>query len=249
MIGIFDSGSGGLTVYKEIRRMLPKADLIYLGDIANAPYGLKTQKELSILTKKLINKLVGLGANRIVSACNSISASVLAVEPLNILEMVGPTVKDLQKNKREIFLAATIATVESGIYQNSFKKVGKEITAISVPDLAGAIEFGKSNKDIDRIIRGIKSDILKERKTGKQILILGCTHYPLVMDRFEKIFEDTDIQIYNPAVAVAKEVKREMKEHGDGKNIFLVTKDSKIFKRFVLSQIGGKKILIKTIKT
>src|SRR5687767_11474091 len=110
MIGVFDSGSGGLSVLLEIRKRLPSVDVVYLGDIKNAPYGSKTREELGALTVMAVSRLLNEGADFIVSACNSVSASIvlpmleiLGVKPFEIVEMVGPTVKGL-KNKKGILL-------------------------------------------------------------------------------------------------------------------------------------------------
>src|SRR4051812_29736626 len=122
MIGIFDSGSGGLTVLKAIRDVLPSADVLYMGDIKNAPYGSRSREELSKLTVEAIKLLQARGANRIVSACNSVSASlavsifdIFSLDSTQLIEMVGPTVASFKGSNARILLCATPATVDSGI--------------------------------------------------------------------------------------------------------------------------------------
>lgn len=246
MIGIFDSGSGGLTVLKEIRKVRPMADIIYLGDIRNAPYGTKTREELGALTVTLVEKLLTEGATRIVSACNSVSSSIvlpmfsiLNISPVDMVEMVGPTVKAMRNEERPILLVATKATIESGIYQNNFRSVGKKISTMAMPELAGAIEFGVSDDEIETII---------EKYLGKVdvggILLLGCTHYPLVQDIFEKVIRKTGkkMEIYDPAVAVAKSVEG-WDEKGEGKMKFIITKDSSWFRKRVKDMFGDQIII------
>ena len=140
MIGVFDSGSGGLTVLKAIRERIPSTDVLYFGDIGNAPYGSRPRAELSRLTSKALRYLVSHGATRIVSACNSVSASLAVslfdtsdLTPDRLIEMVGPTVGYFRHADSRILLLATPATIESGIYQDGFAMIGKGIQAVRFP--------------------------------------------------------------------------------------------------------------------
>lgn len=256
MIGLFDSGSGGLSVLSEIRKLMPEVDVVYLGDIANAPYGSKTREELGALTGAAISRLLSEGATKIVSACNSVSASIvlpmlsiLSIKPFDMVEMVGPTVKSLKDEKRKILLVATPATIESGIYQQGFRSVGIEIATLPIPDLAGMIEFGASEKKIEAIIRRHLTDRTDgtNETNERELLVLGCTHYPLARNIFEKVLAGKDVEIYDPAVAVANEVKARMDEKGEGKLRFLITKDSAIFRGRVERLFGKSNTIIEAI--
>ena len=141
MIGIFDSGSGGLTVLRKMREVLPNADIVYFGDIANAPYGSKSRAELSALTVRAIQFLQSRGATSIVSACNSVSASlavslfdVLSLLPTQLVEMIGPTVAQFRNSDARIMLCATPATIQSELYQQAFQMVGVGAERLSVGD-------------------------------------------------------------------------------------------------------------------
>lgn len=254
MIGIFDSGSGGLSVLSEIRKLLPEADVVYLGDIKNAPYGSKSREELGALTAAAVSRLLSEGATKIVSACNSVSASIvlpmlsiLSVKPFDIIEMVGPTVKALRNEKMEILLTATPATIESGIYQQGFRSVGKDISTLAMPELAGAIEFGESEEEIEKIIRQNMTDRSDGSDKTNRLLVLGCTHYPLVKNIFEKVLEGRNIGIYDPSVAVAHEVSERMNEKGKGRTRFLITKDSSYFRNGVNEMFDQENIIIEVI--
>lgn len=238
MIGIFDSGSGGLTVLRAIRDVLPSSDVMYFGDIKNAPYGSKERDELSALTIRALEYLQKRGATSIVSACNSVSASLAIslfdafdLAPQELIEMVGPTVAYFRGSPARLLLCATEATVQSGVYQGAFKMIGKEVRAIAIPDLAGAIEFGRSAEEIERIIRDAFKDARAEEFDA---LVLACTHYPLVKDVFEKVLGPKVI-IFDPAEAVAERVERRFwpREAGYGKTTFVITKDSEPFRGFV----------------
>lgn len=229
MIGVFDSGSGGLTVLKAIREKLPKADIVYFGDIKNAPYGIKSIEELSDLTVHAIELLQREGADKIVSACNSVSAAIAASLadklPKQMIEMVGPTVGAFKDSDARILLVATPATIESEIYQNGFKMIGKEIVTLPIRDLAGAIEFGESDEKVEQIIRDSFNDI---DTSEFDTLILGCTHYPLVREIFARTLPA--LTIFDPATAVALRVATDMNEEGNGVIRFLISKDSEPFR-------------------
>jgi glutamate racemase len=232
MIGISDSGSGGLTVLKEIRKRLPKADIVYFGDIKNAPYGVKSSTELTLLTVQAIELLQKRGAQNIVSACNSVSATLAisstqtrVLAPKNLIEMVDPTVAAFKDSSAKILLVATPATIGAEIYQHAFRMIGKEIATVSIEKLAGEIEFGESERVLEHTIRnGLTMIDLDTPDT----LILGCTHYPFVRHIFERVVPH--MKAVDPAVAVAERVREQMNEEGNGTTTFLISKDSEPFR-------------------
>ena len=244
MIGLFDSGSGGLTVLKAVREALPTADVVYFGDIKNAPYGEKSREELSQLTVQALKLLQERGATSIISACNSVSASlavslfdIFSLAPAQLIEMVGPTVAALRNSNARILLCATPATISSDIYQQAFQMVGKQIATIAIPELAGAIEFGDlpnptESEKIEDIITKSFADISLE---NFDVLVLGCTHYPLALPIFQKVLAglapDHVMQLFDPAYAVAARARQLFwpREVGDGKTTFLISKDSAPF--------------------
>ncbi len=234
MIGIFDSGAGGLTVLREVRRRLPSADIIYFGDTKYAPYGSKTREEITLRTIEAIGELARHKATSILSACNSVSASLavslsmpLRFRMTGLSRWWGPTVAALRGERGRILLAATKATITSGIYQNAFHMLGKEVATMSIPELAGAIEAGASVEDQERIIREAFSTVSAD---SYDTLVLACTHYPLALALFEKILPGKDI--FDPADAVAARVAENWwpREAGNGKLSFLLSKDSPAFR-------------------
>lgn len=234
MIGIFDSGSGGLTVLRAIREQMPSADILYFGDIKNAPYGEKSHSELSELTIRAIELLQKRGAGSIVSACNSVSASLavslfdaLSLAPDHLIEMVGPTVNAFKNSPARLLLAATPATIDSEIYQNAFRMIGKDVETVAIPDLASAIEFDSSEEKIEQIIREAFRGV---QLNNFDVLILACTHYPLVTEIFERVLGP--VRLFDPALAVAERVKKQLwpREVGDGETHFIISKDSQPFR-------------------
>ena len=226
MIGVFDSGSGGLTVLAALRKRLPRADIAYFGDIKNAPYGEKSQDELARLTASGMRQLQKMGATELISACNTASASVLfgLVGHDRVLEMTRPLARAARKfaGKRSLLLA-TSATVSSRIYHDALEVI-VPLDALAIPGLAGAIEFGESSENIETMIR----DALSRAKGPYDIIVLGCTHYPLVRPIIERVAGERwpGVEIIDPADAVAEAAKSQFSGEGTGKSIFGISKDS-----------------------
>jgi len=245
MIGVFDSGSGGLTVLREIRKRLPDADIIYFGDIENAPYGNKSASEIATLIAMALRRLAAAGAADIVSACNSASVSVhsmpidlLRIGKFNVVEMVGPTVEALAPLHKKIVLLGTAATVRSGIYQKAFRDQGIAIEAVAVPELAGLIESGAPP---EKLLPVVHAAALHAAALGAEIVSLSCTHFPFVRDLFEEYLREAGsaAQVFDPAEAVAAEVARRFPADGNGTLHFLVSKESPVFKAHVRRLFAG----------
>ncbi|MFC1623583.1 glutamate racemase [Patescibacteria group bacterium] len=258
MIGIFDSGVGGLSVLKVLMEKAPYIDAVYFGDIKNAPYGIKTQDELKKLTIEGVKILLENGAKNILSACNSISAFMilddlkeLSDKPFRIMEMINPTVEEFKKYDN-LAIFATPATIEAGVYQKGFEKHGLKIKTFAIPELAGAIDFGKSEEEVEKIVEQAVS-----MATGVAIetALLCCTHYPFVKDKFENAFENSPrqglgekVQIFDPAEVVAKETIKKFNLQAQvsdtcgfkkGKIRFLISKDSSVFRKMVEENFWG----------
>ncbi len=233
MIGLFDSGSGGLSVLTALRKRAPRADVAYFGDIAHAPYGVRSPEELVELSRTGIKILKDMGAKEIVSACNSVSQSVLAgvAGDLPIIEMTKPTAKYMRSYAgKRVLLIATSATVNAGIYKKALADVCA-LDSLPIPELAGAIEFGASEGEVRKIIH----DAFQSRRNDQyDCILLGCTHYPLVRELIESeaaVFGS--VEIIDPAEAVAEEVIQRFNTEGSGTTRFLISKDSDTFRKRV----------------
>ncbi|MDB4991984.1 MAG: MurI3 [Parcubacteria group bacterium] len=249
MIGVFDSGSGGLSVVEVLRKKAPNADLLYFGDIANAPYGEKSAEELSALTKKGIEILEQNGATTLLSACNSVSNAVLAGAAHNLpyIEMSIPTASYLKQYAGKRFLLlATPATIESKLYTKAVDGA-VDINPLGIPGLAGAIEFNASDEDIKNMLIEVLSTRAGEKYDG---IILGCTHYPLVLRIIEPLVRAYfgTIEILNPAYPVADEVARTFDISGTGTMRFLVSKQSDAFEAKVRALFPDTPLTIEVLK-
>lgn len=238
MIGIFDSGVGGLTVLKALREALPSADVVYFGDTKNAPYGSRPRSELTALTVRGLKFLQDRGATNIVSACNSVSASLavslydaLSISPKQLIEMVGPTVAYCKGSNARIVLTATPATIESELYQNAFSMIGRDIETVVLPELAGAIERGADDASIRALIKAAFSNTSFSKG---DVLILACTHYPLVIEQFRDVL-GPDVSLLDPAYAVAERAQEQFwpQEVGNGATDFFISAESETFRSIV----------------
>jgi len=246
MIGIFDSGSGGLSVLKALREKNKDADVVYFGDIKNIPYGNRDKKEIEQLTIAGLKILKDHGVTHIINACNSMSAAmllstlrILDISPESIIEMIGPTVLHMKDEKGKIGLVATKVTVDSQGYQDGFRMVGKSINIYPNKTLVEAIESGLDTDVVSPIVEKILDDVSKD-KCDK--LILGCTHYPLVRDIFEKVLEengcDDSLELIDPAYFVVDQFRKDYSGKGTGQTQFILSEDSDYFRKKVV-ELGG----------
>jgi glutamate racemase len=238
MIGIFDSGSGGLSVLRAIRTRVPQSDIVYFGDLKNAPYGNKSREELGALTVLGIQKLIDAGATEIVSACNSVSVSIvlpmfeiLDIPRVNLIEMVGPTVSHFKGVEARVLVLATRATIESRAYQEGFHMIGVHADGLALPDLVPLIERNSNHEEMVPMVRAILEPCKTEQYTH---VVLGCTHFPLVRDVFERVLSDIGmrVEIVDPACAVADAVIARFDTRGTGRTDLMVSAESSAFMRF-----------------
>jgi glutamate racemase len=245
MIGIFDSGVGGLTVLRALRETLPSADVLYFGDTKNVPYGQKSRRDLAELSVAGLTLLHERGARNIVSACNSVSVSLavslfdtFSLGSAHLIEMVGPTVTYFKSSSARVVLAATVATVESDIYQSGFRMIGKDIETVAFEGLASAIEHAAPESEIEAIIReGFAGISLDENA----VVALACTHYPFALPCFRKVLGD-NILIFDPAYAVAERAEKLFwpQEAGGGTTRFLISADSAHFRALAAEVVGAE---------
>jgi glutamate racemase len=229
-IGLFDSGLGGLTVLKEIKNKSPNLNIFYFGDNLNAPYGQKSQEEIIELTRKAFKFLKKQKCQKIVTACNSVSAILtkeLAREAGygegDIIEMSEPTVQACsQKKIRNILILSTEATKKSGLYTEQFKKAKIESESLSINGLVDLIENNSSDLEKEKLIkRELKKDksIFAKIQNGEfKNIILACTHFPLSEGIFQKVFSEQARLVpnfINPAIFVAEEVFKKFGNSGE----------------------------------
>lgn len=224
IIGVFDSGFGGLSFMKELVKELPHYNYIYLGDTARVPYGNKPKKIVYKFTKQAVDFLFKNGCEIVIFACNTVSSDALRKIQQKYLPKYYPTKKVLgviipsvehaatkSKNKK-IGVMATQGTVKSGAFKREFLKINPKIKIFSkaCPLLVPLIETGKNNLETSQIIlqKYLQPLLIEEIDT----LVLGCTHYSFLEDRIKKIVGQK-VRVISGAKIISRKFKKYLQKH------------------------------------
>ena len=199
-IGVFDSGLGGLVIAKALMKVLPEYDYVYYGDTAHVPYGEKTPGRILAYTLDAMRFLIKQDCGLIIIACNTATAITLRylqkrfcpkeAPNVKILGVIIPTVEEALKNgENSIGVVGTPTTIRSDIYGVELRKIAPtvEVISLATPRLVPAIE----NNDFKTAEQAISE--YAETFKNTQALILGCTHYPLIKDLFQKELPHTHL--------------------------------------------------------
>ncbi|MFA6100009.1 MAG: glutamate racemase [Patescibacteria group bacterium] len=192
MIGLFDSGIGGLTVVKALLDKAPKADFVYLGDTARTPYGNKTQETVERYAKEDAEYVIKHGAQLVIVACNTASALALpklqeAFPDIPFIGVVKPATQAAAALGRErVGVIGTKATVNSGIYEKVVHKYESKAKIIQkvCPLFVPLVEEGMLDDQVTKIM--VKRYLTPLRQANVGSLILGCTHYPFLKDQIQR---------------------------------------------------------------
>ncbi|MFA6255445.1 MAG: glutamate racemase [Patescibacteria group bacterium] len=259
MIGIFDSGIGGLTVTREVLKQLPEYQLLYLGDTARLPYGNRSQELIYQFTEQAVDYLFKQGCELVILACNTASAEALRKIqqewlPKNypdrrVLGVIRPLAEEAIKVSRfgRIGVVGTRATISSEAYQRELRNQKSEIRVFSqaCPLLVPLIEEGwQKRPETMKILRNYLRP-LKQQKIDT--LILGCTHYPILLKQFQNGVGKS-IKVFDPAKVVAEKLKDYLARHPEIKkklvkgtnHRYLVTDMTEIFIQNAEAWLGQK---------
>ena len=207
-IGVFDSGVGGLTVFREIKKQIPNERIIYFGDTARVPYGSKSKETVTKYTRQIVNFLMTHEVKALVMACNTMSANSLdEIEKtisVPIIGVVKPGAEVAAKNTHNgrIGVIATEATIRSGMYERFIKEINPSLTVIgkACPLFCPLVEEGMLDDPVtDEIARRYLTELMDKDIDS---LILGCTHYPLLSPAIARIV-DKKVTLINPAKETA----------------------------------------------
>lgn len=218
-IGIFDSGIGGLTVLKEIVKRLPEEDIIYLGDTARVPYGIRSPETVLRYSFENTRFLFSKDIKLLVIACNTSSAvsleEIRKSVPIPVIGVILPgalTAVKTTKNKK-IGVIGTEATIKSNSYTKAIKDIDSDIEVYSLPCplLVPLVEEGWTE---GKIVKLIVKRYLKDLKKNKiDTLVLGCTHYPLLKGVIREVMGEK-VSLVDSAIETSIEVERVLKDRG-----------------------------------
>ncbi|MEK8023643.1 MAG: glutamate racemase [Candidatus Hydrogenedentota bacterium] len=219
MIGIFDSGIGGLTVMKRIAELLPRESIVYFGDTARIPYGPKSPAVVRRFSLEIGNYLVSLGAKVVVIACNTASSfglsALSATLPVPVLGVVGPGADAAAAASQtgRIGIIGTRGTVASEAYQNAILAIRRDakVFAAAAPLLVPLVEEGHLDDAFVDLALHRYIDPLLDKKIDT--LVLGCTHYPLLEERI-KAHVGSSVTVIDSALATARSLEDLLRESG-----------------------------------
>ena len=227
MIGIFDSGVGGLSVFREIRNILPQESYIYYSDSANCPYGTKSKEFIIGRAREITEYLISEGADIIVIACNTATAA--AIKTLRSeyqIPFIGmePAIKPAVAMTRTgtIGVLATAGTLTAEKYRDTREKFADDVKVMEHIG-QGFVELVENGKTSGNEAENTVSDSLRPLlEGGADVIVLGCTHYPFLTDVISKVSErlapGKGVTIINPAPAVARHLHDVMNERSLIKN-------------------------------
>ncbi len=258
-IGIFDSGVGGLTVASAVRQLLPGETIIYYGDTAHLPYGDKSPEAILYYSKKITDFLLKWNCKIILAACNTVSATVWdelctytgqRSIPVNVIDPVVSRITGIYPGST-YGIIGTKNTIASNAYPEKIKRLdpGAKVASMATPLLVPMIEEGFVNDDISDAI--IKTYLSREKLSDTRILVLGCTHYPIIRKQIASYY-DNRVEVVDSAMIVAGHIKNIL-EGGSmaspdrtGGDRFFVSDHTEYFGK-IAGMFFGRKISIEKI--
>lgn len=248
-IGVFDSGVGGLSVWREIVRQLPYESILYLADRAHVPYGNRSSREVLAYCDAICGFLINKGCKAIVVACNTASAVALqalrelhpSVPILGLEPAVKPAVSLSQT--KVVGVMATPATFQGQLFRATVGRCASDVKVVEQVclGLADWVESGASEEELEPLLKGFLTPMLE---ANADTIVLGCTHYPFVIDTIRRL-AGPDLRVIDPAPAVAAHLARVLGERGlmagseePGQHRFLSTGEEDSFNTACLRLLG-----------
>lgn len=234
-LGVFDSGIGGLTVAHALFECLPHESVIYFGDTARVPYGPKSPDTVRRYSGEILDFLVARGVKMVVVACNTSTAHALDYlrhrSPVPVLGVIEPGARAAVSATRagRIGVIGTVGTVASGAYERAIKAIRADVTVVSraCPLLVPLVEEGWFDHPATELVA--REYLQPLQAAGVDVLVLGCTHYPLLKRLLERVM-GPDVRLVDSAAETASAVRRELEANG-----LLAPAGGHAFRRFVVS--------------
>lgn len=209
-IGVYDSGLGGLSVWRELRRALPAESLVYLGDGKNCPYGSRPPEQIEQLADAAVARLVEAGCKMVVVACNTATAAAIdflrdKYAPMPIVGM-EPAVKPacLATRSGVVGVLATERSLDGDLFLRTAAKYAHDVEIVTAAG-QGFVELVESDREntseAEVCVRKVLTPMLDQ---GADQIVLGCTHYPFLMPVFERVTAGRGVTIIDPSPAVAR---------------------------------------------
>lgn len=240
-IGLLDSGVGGLSVLSELYKLTPNNDYVFFGDTKNIPYGTKNPEEIFNFTKNILEFFISKKIKYAVFACNTTSA--VAYDKLNtyfnnkikifpLIQTASPYICKNLKDGDTVAILATKATINSKKYNEEIKKYNQNINVIGI-DCTGFVEIVENRLYDDLAsINLIESKLKIAKENNAKKIVLGCTHYPYLINIFKNIL---NTEYFNPALCLAQSISKELHNLNSAKSGKIEFYVSKNPQEFILS--------------
>jgi glutamate racemase len=212
-IGVYDSGFGGLSVWRELHRALPRESLIYLGDGKNCPYGNKTEEQIRELAEKAVGDLVERGCKMVVVACNTATAAAIEYlrERFSHIPIVGlePAVKPAcaMTRSKVVGVMATERSLAGRKFLSTLERYGQGVEVLKVVG-EGFVEAVEADAEqeprTEELVRRAVEPMIER---GADVIVLGCTHYPFLGDVIRRVVGDREVAVIDSGEAVEKRVE------------------------------------------
>lgn len=238
MIGIFDSGLGGLTTVKEILRLDPCAELVYFGDTGRVPYGTRSNETITRYAEQDAAFLMSKTVDAIVVACGTVSTTALShlkskitVPVIGVVEPSAKAAVNATKNKK-IAVIGTSATIRSGAYEKAIRELDPSIAVVTqaCPLFVPLVENGFISEDDPITALTVERYLSSIKESGADTLILGCTHYPIISSAIQSYLPS--VTLINSGAEAAKEAIRLTDgKHGEQGVSYYVSDDPSSFEK------------------
>lgn len=208
-IGVFDSGLGGLTAVRELRRIMPNENIIYFGDTGRMPYGGRPKQQIRTIARQNIAFAESFGVKAILAACGTISSNapdILAENATYTVGVLTPGARELAgTGKKRLGVIATKTSIESGAFQAELKRLcpDAEVTAVPCPEFVPMIESGHISADDALVADVVKRTLEPVKSAGVEALLLGCTHYGIIAEAISRYMPETVLVAASDASARA----------------------------------------------
>ena len=242
-IGIYDSGIGGLTGLKALRRLLPGEDLVFFADTGRMPYGPRPQEELCRIARQDMDFLASFGVKAILAACGTISSAahaVLEAYPVPAYGVLVPAVEAMAAlpGEKPLAVIATAASIESSQFTDPLRRrcPGREIIGLACPEFAPLIEHGHIDRSDPVLTDAVERALAPLRGKALDAVLLGCTHYGIIEDTIRDYLGDVPLLSAAECGAAALQKRLEAEglcaENGAGTARFFVSCDPADFNAF-----------------
>lgn len=212
-IGVYDSGFGGLSVWRELHRALPRESLIYLGDGKNCPYGTKSEEQIRELAERAVGDLVERGCKMVVVACNTATAAAIEYlrERFSHIPIVGlePAVKPAcaMTRSKVVGVMATERSLAGRKFLSTLERYGQGVEVLKVVG-EGFVEAVEADAEqeprTEELVRRAVEPMIER---GADVIVLGCTHYPFLGDVIRRVVGDREVAVIDSGEAVEKRVE------------------------------------------